>query len=171
MKQDLANSAMKQDLANVRRHLATPIYTYESIHQTNSSNKTFSPDSNQQITDFFVHVSKEESLRALDINRIGRDQSHWKRGSDKWRSGKRDCWRRTNNFVLKNQHPHNHGHNETQTKPKKKKSTRILSTDDRVVGSAAKQKGVSTQIEQCWPACIKEEHTQRQSARCRFQEE
>ena len=36
-----------------------------------------------------------------------------------------------------NQHLHDHGPNETKAKPKKKKSTRILSTDDRVVGSAA----------------------------------
>ena len=56
-----------------------------------------------------------------------------------------------------NQHLHDHGPNETKAKPKKKKSTRILSTDNRVVGSearpsnelnltAAKQKGVSIQI-------------------------
>ena len=58
---------MKQDLANVRRHTATPTYTYENVHQANSCNKSFSPDSNQQrdYSDFFVNASKEESLRAL----------------------------------------------------------------------------------------------------------
>ena len=37
-----------------------------------------------------------------------------------------------------NQHLHDHGPNGTKAKPKKKKSTRILSTDGRVVGSAAR---------------------------------
>ena len=62
----LTMSTVKQNLANVRRHAATPTYTYENVHQANSFNKSFSPDSNQQrITDFFVDVSKEESLRVL----------------------------------------------------------------------------------------------------------
>ena len=62
-----------------------------------------------------------------------------------------------NQFRAENQHLHDHGPDETKAKPKKKKSTRILSTDDRVVGSAArpskelnltaaKQKGVSIKI-------------------------
>ena len=81
-------STVKQDLANVRRHAATPTYTYENAHQANSSNKSFSPDSNQQqITDFFVNVSNEESLRTLgrqsDRERLELLED-WKTGSDKW---------------------------------------------------------------------------------------
>ena len=41
-------------------------------------------------------------------------------------------------LCAENQHLHDHGPNETKAKAKKKKSTRILSTDDRVVVSAAR---------------------------------
>ena len=60
----LTLSTVKQDLANVRRHAATPTYTYENVHQANSSNKSFSLLVLIAIN-FFVNVSKEESLRAL----------------------------------------------------------------------------------------------------------
>ena len=149
---------MKQDLASVRQHAATPSYTYENVHQANSGDKSFSPDRNQQrITDFFVNVSKEESLRALGHQS---DRERLELLEERLRQmevTKKRLLEENKQLRAENQHLHDHGPNETKAKPKKKKSTRIPSTDDRVVGSAvrsskernrkaAKQKGVSIKI-------------------------
>ena len=117
--------------------MASPTYTYEKVHQANSCNKFFSPDSNQQqITDFFV--SKEESLRALGCQSDRERLEILEERLRQMEVMKKRLLEENKQLRAENQHLHDHGPNETKAKPKKKKSTRIPSTDDRVVGSAAR---------------------------------
>ena len=117
----LTLSTMKQDLVIVRQHAATPTYTYESIHQTNCSNNSFCPDSNQQlIMDFFVHVSKEESLRALGCQS---DRERLELLEERLRQKeitKKRLLEENKQLRAENQHRHDHVPNETKAKSRKK---------------------------------------------------
>ena len=110
----LTLSTVKLDLANVRRHAATPTYTHENVHQANSSNKSFSPDSNHQwITDFFINVSKEESLRAFRRQSDRRRLELLEERLRQMEVTKKRLLEENKQLRAENQHLHDHGPNET----------------------------------------------------------